>query len=110
MATVSVNIGAYLRAYIKSRAMPVSCGCWLWTKSINRDGYGSLGVFGRRGLKAHRVSYEAFNGEVPSGKWILHTCDVRSCVNPSHLYAGTAQDNVNDREHRGRSVRSAPPR
>lgn len=80
-------------------------GCWLWTASIRPNGYGQLLWRGRPGRKAHRVSYEIHRGPIPSGMCVLHTCDVRACVNPDHLWLGTKADNNNDRAAKGRSVR-----
>jgi len=71
-------------------------GCWIWMGAIMSRGYGSLS----RGRLAHRVSYEEFFGSIPAGKQVLHKCDVKCCVNPSHLYAGTHKDNVLDNIHR----------
>ena len=71
-------------------------GCWLWTGGKSK-GYGhfSVGPKGSPGKSAHRVSYELFKGEIPSGLWVLHTCR-NKCVNPDHLELGTAKKNNYD--------------
>jgi hypothetical protein len=51
---------------------------------------------------AHVVSYEIHNGRVPAGLRVLHRCDVGMCVNPSHLFIGTAKDNTADMIAKGR--------
>lgn len=81
-------------------------GCWLWlgTATPNRRGvdYGRLSVQGRS-VRAHRYSYEAHKGAIQPGLNICHSCDNPLCVNPDHLFAGTHQDNADDRERKGRS-------
>jgi len=82
-------------------------GCWLWKASKLQSGYGQLGA-NKRGGKislAHRVSWEIHHGPVPLGKHVLHTCDVRACVNPAHLFVGTQQTNMADRDAKGRCPR-----
>jgi len=36
------------------------------------------------------------------GKDVCHTCDVRLCCNPAHLFIGTRSDNVADCVAKGR--------
>jgi hypothetical protein len=52
---------------------------------------------GYRAMNAARAAWMIYRGEIPAGKMICHKCDVPSCVNPDHLYPGTAQDNMDDR-------------
>jgi hypothetical protein len=75
-------------------------GCWLWDGSLTR-GYGQLTHQGKH-MTAHRASFQAFVRPLKSGEWVLHRCDTRSCVNPHHLYAGTAIDNRRDMLERSR--------
>lgn len=71
----------------------LSNGCWDWVASLSVKGYGLFKLNGKT-VKAHRVSYELFKGEIPKGLQIDHLCRNRKCVNPSHLEAVTARINV----------------
>ncbi len=91
-----------LRSKIEDHSMPVTeCGCWIWMRALGTQGYGQM-VY-RKMQGAHRLSYLAFKGEIPFGKQVLHTCDIRACVNPDHLYTGTPKQNIADMYKRGRA-------
>lgn len=77
-------------------SVPVpECGCWLWTGSKDKDGYGQLMLGGKR-KKAHRVAYEQGRGAIPDGMSVCHKCDTPACVNPEHLFLDTQAGNVRD--------------
>ena len=81
-------------------------GCWLWTGWRTMNGYGRVRD-GEDELGAHRLSYLLFCGD-PGGLWVLHRCDTRACVNPKHLFLGTASDNTRDMASKGRMVVPSP--
>lgn len=77
-------------------------GCWEWSRGLDASGYGKFTVK-KRTVKLHRFIWELFTGEaVPQGKYVLHTCDVRSCCNPEHLFLGTQKENMLDASRKGR--------
>ena len=78
--------------------------CWLWTGVLDNHGYGRMKI-NDKSTGAHRYSYMIHKGKIGDGLFVCHTCDNPACVNPSHLYAGTAADNANDRGVRGRTAR-----
>jgi hypothetical protein len=71
-------------------------GCWIWMGAISPNGYGSIRIK-QKTHSTHRVSYQVHKGEIPNGASVLHSCDVRCCINPDHLRVGTYADNQHDR-------------
>lgn len=98
--------GFYPRKPMKERFMEkvqTGDGCWRWIGAIGTHGYGRFGHEGKT-HQAHRVSHAIFNGPVPDGLDVMHSCDNRWCVNPAHLSLGTRKDNMSDCSTKGRST------
>ena len=72
--------------------------CWEW-RAGKRAGYGAFKMNGKV-QSSHRVVYSMEKGEIPGEKLVLHKCDNRKCVNPSHLYLGDYSRNIQDRLER----------
>lgn len=83
---------------------PNEKGCWIWTASKLKAGYGKIRNHYKH-LLAHRVSYQINNGEIPPGMFVCHSCDNPSCVNPAHLFLGSRADNEADKVAKGRQIK-----
>jgi HNH endonuclease len=80
-------------------------GCWLYGEGYDGDdGYIKIRIGDWRD-KVHRLSWRVHNGPIPPGQQVLHKCDVPCCVNPDHLFLGTAEDNVADKVSKNRQAK-----
>jgi len=94
-------------AYFEARVeKDEATGCWNWKLAVDRDGYGAL-KDGDLNVRAHRGAWEAVNGPITKGLWACHACDNRRCCNPAHLFIGTNDDNVRDRDSKGRTLKGS---
>jgi hypothetical protein len=95
-------------------------GCWLWNGQINPSGYGYFyiepalrPIFGlgpkTSSVRAHKFAYYLQHGHVPDRtKCVCHTCDIKPCVNPDHLFSGTNKDNTQDMLRKNRQPKGGP--
>lgn len=87
---------------IKKKVNVLANGCWIWTGSRMSSGYGVISYQGKQ-MGVHRVSLIVFKGvEFSEGDQACHTCDVRDCCNPDHLFVGSASENMQDAQKKGR--------
>lgn len=79
-----------------------SSECWNWSGPLDGAGYGSF-TSGYKRVGAHRYMLFRMRGYLLPHEYACHSCDNPRCVNPAHLFAGTASDNNRDMSAKGRA-------
>jgi hypothetical protein len=77
-------------------------GYWLFG-NCSPASYGTLWNRGKT-YTAHRMSYQIFNGPIPTGLLVMHKCDTPACINPEHLMTGNHVENAMDMVRKGRGA------
>jgi hypothetical protein len=90
----------FLVAFWDRAERDTKTGCLVWTGST-MTGYPEV-MFNGRKCRGHRVAWLLTRGPIPPGLFVCHQCDNRLCINPEHLFVGTARDNNLDMDRKGR--------
>jgi hypothetical protein len=101
MARHSEKTDDWYRERLRSLVKKAESGCWEYQGYRHPKGYGGMAYRGK-GWRTHRLSYYLFKGPIPDGMLVCHTCDVRHCINPNHLFLGTIETNNKDMVAKGR--------
>lgn len=99
-------IGVYPRPSVRERLLAKSKQdgeCLVWTGHCHRNGHGQSWYCGKP-IGTHRLAWEIFNGPIPTGLQVLHSCDNPPCWNIKHLFLGTQADNMADMVAKGRQA------
>lgn len=96
---------------VNSLMMKANCfggpnSCWTWMGYFSGAGYGQIQHL-RKGHLAHRLMFELIHTiKLAPEEFVCHKCDNPPCINPDHLFIGSASDNMRDCVSKGRDWES----
>lgn len=87
---------------VRANADRSPTGCLISRASTNDWGYPQTNYRGKT-IRIHRQLFLVVHGVTLHRKIdVCHTCDVRSCIEITHLWQGTRQQNLQDASAKGR--------
>lgn len=82
--------------YLKKNSIIDKNGCWIWQGATTKNGYGKIKVY-QVTQSTHRLSFKVFkNFLIKTEDFVCHSCDVKLCINPDHLFLGDNRINQED--------------
>lgn len=96
--------------------------CYGWSGAVCTSGFPRI-YYNGTSMGAHRVAWMAHFGKIPQRHYVHHTCNHKTCTNPSHLFLSTirarpsvkgakikSKEQTNARPHRQRLSVDLPTR
>lgn len=87
--------------FMKHVIIRTDSDCWSWAGNLRVDGRPTFSIKGKK-YSAARISFEIHKGPFDKILHVCHKCDNPICTNPTHLFLGTAFDNMKDMTDKGR--------
>lgn len=86
-----------LKEHLLTNRVITEKGCWEWTLSFSKSGYGKIKWRKYGDLRVHRVAAFLWLGfNLKDRNVVCHRCDNPRCFNPQHLFVGSLSENQRD--------------
>lgn len=102
-AMTKAEYDAHWLKRIFARCVRTDSGCLVWQGQLTYNGY-AQDAYRAKTKSLHRQVFKVVNDvELGRSTDVCHHCDVRNCIEPTHLWAGSRKDNMQDCSAKGRA-------